>query len=264
MSEFVRVRSTLALMALVASTSVMAVNTPTSIKGQGTWEATLHPRDLDGNLANGPEAYYDSALNITWLADFSYYQTSTGGSGTTGVNWNSANAWVSQVNSDGIDGVKGWRLPHLDASANNDFAACVGLSPKYTTSGSACGFNVDTSKSELAYLFFVEFGDKASFNSAGAPNSSYGLTNLGPFDNPLHKAGDPRELTYWTDLAAPNKSGPAWGFNFQYGLQMVPLTVGVGILVRDGDVPSVPEPATSSLALIGLLALGFAHSRKKG
>lgn len=39
-----------------------------SISGQGTWETTLQGRDLDGNL-NTFKAYYDTVLNITWLAD---------------------------------------------------------------------------------------------------------------------------------------------------------------------------------------------------
>ena len=39
------------------------------IAGQGTWQQTLLGRDLDGNLGNGPEAWYDTTLNITWLAN---------------------------------------------------------------------------------------------------------------------------------------------------------------------------------------------------
>jgi len=38
------------------------------VSGQGTWETTLQGRDLDGNNLTA-EAYQDTALNITWLAD---------------------------------------------------------------------------------------------------------------------------------------------------------------------------------------------------
>lgn len=38
------------------------------VSGQGTWETTLQGRDLDGNAATF-EAYYDTVLDITWLAD---------------------------------------------------------------------------------------------------------------------------------------------------------------------------------------------------
>ena len=40
------------------------------ISGQGTWESTLHGRDLDG-FVDTFEAYYDSELNITWFAQAS-------------------------------------------------------------------------------------------------------------------------------------------------------------------------------------------------
>lgn len=46
-----------------------------SVSGQGTWESTLQGRDLDGNLATF-EAYYDTVLGITWLADANYAKTS--------------------------------------------------------------------------------------------------------------------------------------------------------------------------------------------
>lgn len=42
------------------------------IPGQGTWETTLQARDFDGNM-NTVEAYYDTVLNITWLADATAY-----------------------------------------------------------------------------------------------------------------------------------------------------------------------------------------------
>jgi hypothetical protein len=52
--------------------ALIIINTMTSsaagISGQGTWETTLLPRDLDGNPAT-LEAYYDTDLNVTWLAD---------------------------------------------------------------------------------------------------------------------------------------------------------------------------------------------------
>jgi hypothetical protein len=40
----------------------------TPVSGQGTWESTLIGRDLDGDLGTA-EAYYDTLLDITWLAD---------------------------------------------------------------------------------------------------------------------------------------------------------------------------------------------------
>jgi hypothetical protein len=39
------------------------------VPGQGTWQTTLHARDLDGN--GTADADYDSSLNVTWLRDWS-------------------------------------------------------------------------------------------------------------------------------------------------------------------------------------------------
>jgi hypothetical protein len=39
-----------------------------AVSGQGTWETTLQGRDLDGNTTTF-EAYFDTALDITWLAE---------------------------------------------------------------------------------------------------------------------------------------------------------------------------------------------------
>ncbi len=36
-----------------------------TLPGQGTWQATLEPRDLNGD--GKPDAYYDTELDITWL-----------------------------------------------------------------------------------------------------------------------------------------------------------------------------------------------------
>jgi hypothetical protein len=56
----------------VVCDSVLAFFITTShaaaVSGQGTWETTLQGRDLDGNPATF-EAYYDTDLNITWLAN---------------------------------------------------------------------------------------------------------------------------------------------------------------------------------------------------
>lgn len=56
-----------------------------AVPGQGTWKSTLKARDLDGDSSTG-EAYYDTTLDITWLADAnagigSPYDTLSPGSG---------------------------------------------------------------------------------------------------------------------------------------------------------------------------------------
>ncbi|HEB56139.1 MAG TPA: hypothetical protein ENI98_07515, partial [Gammaproteobacteria bacterium] len=71
------------------------------ITGQGTWESTLQGRDLDGDLSTF-EAYYDTALDITWLADANYAGTP--------MDWATANNWAANLNPYN-SGITGWRLP---------------------------------------------------------------------------------------------------------------------------------------------------------
>ena len=49
--------------ALAAVSAAHAVPVP----GQGTWETTLQARDIDGD--GTVDAWYDTALDLTWLAD---------------------------------------------------------------------------------------------------------------------------------------------------------------------------------------------------
>lgn len=36
------------------------------VAGQGAWETTLHARDVESN--GSVDAYYDSTLNVSWMA----------------------------------------------------------------------------------------------------------------------------------------------------------------------------------------------------
>lgn len=93
--------ATLAIGCLFASLSVHAVG----ITGQGTWEVSLQARDLDGNMAT-IEAYYDTALGITWLADANAAAGTAfdgGGSPTDGrMTWSNANAWAASLSLGGF------------------------------------------------------------------------------------------------------------------------------------------------------------------
>src|SRR3989344_1744726 len=94
----------------VVASSVSTIAHAAAVSGQGTWETTLQGRDLDGNLSTF-EAYYDTALNITWLVDGNYAQTS--GYDTDGLMlWSAANTWAAGMNPYG-SGITGWRLPTM-------------------------------------------------------------------------------------------------------------------------------------------------------
>src|SRR3989344_3407437 len=95
---------------------IVASNLPTlvhaaAVSGQGTWESTLQGRDLDGNLATA-EAYYDTALNITWLANANAGAGSIYDNGTSTTDgrmtWANARAWAISLNPYGSS-ITGWR-----------------------------------------------------------------------------------------------------------------------------------------------------------
>jgi len=207
------------------------------VPGQGDWETSLLGRDLDGNLANGFEAYYDSSLNISWLA---MAQAPAGN-----LSWAAAKSWAAGLS---VGWVSGWRLPGLNVGGDG---AC-----HFATSGSDCGYNVNVANSELAHLFYVTLGNRSTVAPGGGPQSGGGLTNTGPFSGMLE--GD-----YWTGSAyAPAFEDYAWFFNTGAGLQMQTrqtFTLAAWA-VHDGDVATVPEPKTWGLILLGLGLLATRRS----
>ncbi len=54
-----------------------AAQSSAPVSGQGTWETTLKPRDLTGDGV--ADAYYDTVLDITWLADANLAASNTFG-----------------------------------------------------------------------------------------------------------------------------------------------------------------------------------------
>ncbi|MBI5042206.1 MAG: DUF1566 domain-containing protein [Gammaproteobacteria bacterium] len=205
------------------------------VSGQGTWETTLQGRDLDGNLATF-EAYYDTTLDITWLANANYAGMP--------MDWISATAWVENLNPYG-NGIAGWRLPTVTdtGTAGCDFA--------YT--GTDCGYNVDTATGEMASLFYVTLGNLGYFKSSGeGPQPGWGLTNTGPFSK--IESGN-----YWSAKEYAPDTSRAWQFDIGYGLQAyedktTPFYVWA-VHAGDVGVPAVPVPAAAWLFGSGLLGL---------
>ena len=235
----------LSVVVLGASTLAQAA----AVSGQGTWETTLQGRDLDGNVTTF-EAYYDTALNITWLADANYAQTS--GYDADGLmDWSTANAWAAGLNPYG-SGVTGWRLPTVtDTGASGcDFA--------YT--GTDCGYNVNTATGEMAHMFYTTLGNKAYYDTSGVgPQAGWGLTNTGLFSNV-------QSSSYWSGTEYAPDTSIAWHFAFNDGSQD-PVSKVVGAYawaVRPGDVAAVPVPAAAWLFGSGLLGLlGVARARRR-
>ena len=113
------------------------------VVGQGTWETTLKARDINGEGV--VDAYYDTTLDISWLANWNVLSVQT---------WASATAWAAALD---VYGTSDWRLPAtIDA-------------------GTSEGFKPPADSSELMHLFYVTLGNK------GYPDSGWGLNNTASF-----------------------------------------------------------------------------------
>lgn len=210
-----------------------------SISGQGTWESTLHARDLDGN--GSTDAYYDTALGVTWLADPEYVVTS-GQADFGRVTWTDAMAWVDGLTLGGYDD---WRLPSTIDTGS------IGCDHSY--GGTDCGYRPDSASSELSHMFYVTLGNQGVDGHAGSPatgTEGIGLTNSGYFDNL-------QQGVHWSGSAYVEPEFH-WGFSTYNGLQGVfhpqYFPVAYAWAVRSGDVIAapVPEPETYFMMLAGL------------
>jgi len=214
----------------VAGTLAIGVHAA-PVPGQGTWETTLQARDINGD--GTIDAYYDTTLNITWLADANAGAGSVfdNGASTTDGNmtWANATAWAAALN---LYGVTGWRLPVM--------------------------FPLSTTSSELSSMYcstLGNFGPCNPFTTTGP--GTWGFTNTGPF---LNLASD----WYWT--GTPADPGTAWvwaGDAISAYHTAEPVSAGnLAWAVHNGDVPAIPEPASGLLVLAGLGLLGFVSGRR--
>ncbi|MDC8771733.1 PEP-CTERM sorting domain-containing protein [Roseateles albus] len=221
---------------VIALFSFAASSHAAGVPGQGTWETTLQARDLDGNTANGPEAFYDTDLNVTWLRAGS----------TDRMGLLEAKTWAEQPRF----GLSYWRLPTFFRPNVWTGPGGVNVCISQLTLGGFCGYKLDssvTSGSEMAHWFFRSLGNESLISAAtGGQQSVYGLTNAGGFENLQSDA-------YWSYAASMPEVQLAFGTytGFQYDPDKgTPL---YALAVRPGDVASaVPEPQTCALMLAGL------------
>lgn len=232
-----------ALLTLAAGASAHAAG----VSGQGTWETTLQGRDLDGNPATF-EAWYDTTLDITWLADADYVWTS-GYDGDGLMSWDEAKTWAAGLNPYG-SGITGWRLPIITDTGT---AGC-----DFSFGGTDCGYNVDTASSEMASMYYDTLGNLSDYDTSGKYQPGWGLTNTGPFTN-LGSS------VYWSVTEHALYPGIAWYFTLYSGYQDHAGSTNNfrAWAVRPGDVGVVPLPAAAWLLGSGLLGLiGVARRRR--
>ncbi|MGE5453431.1 MAG: hypothetical protein ACM3VZ_16500 [Acidobacteriota bacterium] len=233
------------------------------VAGQGSWESTLMARDLNGDGV--ADAYYDTQLNISWLADVMFLQP--GGPPYVGYKWNTAMTRASQLD---VYGIKGWRLPTVTFSGPDGSFASQFANNGSTDQGTARTGVGWGQRSELGHLFYVTLG-RAGYDipndsdpaAIGGPQGGWVLDgNSGPFRHVF-------PVNYWTQTEDPYsyggapRPGGALVMDFAYGRQGVydkGMDAGAWF-VRDGDVGAVPEAQTVALALSGL---GVMTWRRRG
>lgn len=243
------------LTTLATTTNAQAV----AVSGQGTWVTTLQGRDLDGNSDNGFEAYYDTAQNLTWLADANL-AASTGVSASGLVQgFNPFLGVIGAPNTaEGIayganlGGLGGWQLPSVSLGQEIYTTVCQ---PGQTTCDRipTGRFEVLPGSSQLQQLMEVTLGNRSS------SNGNYALENTGPFKN-LQAGG------YWSSkFMATTNSFSGWQYDTATGqhLQQAYFNSGYAWLVRPGDVAAVPEPQSVAMWAFGILALMGAVLRRK-
>lgn len=239
----------------------------------GTSHAALQGRDLDGNLVTS-EAYYDTDLNITWLADANYAKTS-GYSADGLMDVHRANYWATNLSIvDAVNNITydNWRLPTVNPLNGIWYVVNYGGGyPSFIGGGQDAGYNISAPgsayagsiASEMAFMFYNNLGNSAAFTLAGDATdcrwTEACLDNVGPFSNLQNNA-------YWSSSTFDG-AGRWWLFDMRGGNQEQ-INYAENFYawaVSDGDVgiAAIPEPETYAMMLAGLGLVGAATRRRR-
>ncbi len=182
-------------------------------------------------IDRGNGLIYDSELNITWLQNANLSRTNTFGvagiSAPSGqMGWETAMQWIATMNAANYLGYSNWRLPQTlpvnGTSYNYGFNYNGSSDLGYNISAPGSAYP-DSKGSELAYLYYVELGNKGGYGTNGNSQSGYGVTNAGPFIN-LANLPVPGAVTtyviFWSGTPYSGASADTeWSFRYDDGMQ---------------------------------------------
>ncbi len=218
-------------------------------------QATLHDR------SNG--MIYDDELDITWLQDANFANTSgyvtAGGRDVTNTNgkmtWDEGIEWVDQLN---YAGFSNWRLPDVKPVNGSSFQINVSFD-----GSTDFGEHITSPQSELSYMYFVNLNNASvhdtSGNLLGCGSDDSCLVNTGLFNNLIPD-------NYWSNVEVESTPAFAWSFNTQHGIQTLfdgKPNLFYAWAVHSDDIAVVPAPAAVYLFGSGLFGL-LVSSRKNG
>jgi len=202
-----------------------------------------------GLIDRGNGMIYDTDRNITWLADANL--AATNNFGVSGIaadgsmNWNTAQSWVTAMDTANYLGFTNWRLP----TTLQPDASCG------AQSGGAGSYGFNCTGSELGHLFYQEIGATAG-NSILTGNA----TELTKFSN--------IQSVYYSGTGVASDPFSAWVFGTSIGyLGNTDKVIGrYAWAVRTGDVTStsVPEPGIIWLLLAGGMGWVGTRTRRRG
>jgi len=132
----------------------------------------------------GGAAVYDTDFDITWLSDAYLADSETFGVPGTlgGMHWDTANTWITRLNTSNHLGFSDWRLPTADP---------------------ACGLAFNCTSSEMGHLFYDELGGTVGSSILDSSDPDLSLfTNI--------------RSAYWATGAEYLPSGPT--FKWVFGL----------------------------------------------
>lgn len=213
---------------------------------------------------------YDDVLNVTWLQDANYAETSgyCSVSGNCAYSWGvmtaaQANTWASNLvyhdSANGQDYV-GWQL------ASNSPVKGSTWNINYSADGSTDdGYNITSPNSMLSYMYYVNLGLKGAVAPNGWSQFNYGVLGTGGIGGE-HNIGLVKNLysyDYWSGTVYAEEN--PWYFSTRYGFQSYDASGNLKFAwaVQMGDIAAVPEPETYAVLLAGLGLIGVSARRNK-